>query len=157
MALALRDPSLLDQEPKVSADDFRNPAYREIFRKVVECRPFNCDDLIDRVRESLTETLQDSLSQLLELHAQHPVHFQEHLESAYKSAAVNLLLRSLSLRMKELEAMRFEAEPEEDPTETTDLVRIEQEIAKEIQRLYLLKGTLPLRAIHKEVRHGGRR
>ena len=46
--------------------------------------------------------------------------------------------------------MRLEAEPEDDPTETTDLVRIEQEIAKEIQRLYLLKGTLPLRAIHKE-------
>jgi len=155
VALALREPSLVEQEPKVSAEDFRNPAYREIFRKVVECRTFDRDEVVDRVRESLAEPLRDSLTQLLELQTQHPVHFQEHLESAYKSAAVNLLLRSLSLRMQELEAMRFEGEPEVDLTETTDLARIEQEIAKEIQRLYMLKGTLPLRAIHKEVRHGG--
>ncbi len=155
LALLLKEPSLLDGEPRLGEEDFGDPVYREIFRRVVQCRGSDPAEMRDRVRERLAEPLRESLTQLLELQLQYPVHFGDPLEKAYRSAAVTLLLRSLSLRKQQLEAMRSEGDAGAEVDETTRLAQIEQQIAMEAHRLKLLGGTVPLRAIHKEVRHGG--
>jgi len=155
LALLLREPALIDHEPRLQAEDFSNPIYQEIFRKVVQCRTCDRDKFVEMVKGSLVEALQDGLDGLLLLQHRHPVLFQGQLESAYKSAAVNLLLRGLSLRKQELEALRFEGDAKADPEETIKVAKMEQQIAREIHRLKLLGCTLPLRAIHKEVQHGG--
>ena len=154
LALLLKEPSLLDGEPKLREDDFGDPVYREIFRRVVQCRGSDPAEMRDRVMEGLAQPLQEGFTQLLELQLQYPVHFGDPLEKAYKSAAVTLLLRSLSLRKQQLEAMRSEEDTGAEADETVRLAQIEQQIAREAHRLKLLGGAVPLRAIHKEVRHG---
>jgi hypothetical protein len=51
--------------------------------------------------------------------------------------------------------MRSDTEEGSDPAQDAELFQLEKQIAEEAHRLKLLGGILPLRAIHKEVRHGG--
>ena len=160
LALLLKAPHLLEGGPELSEEHFTDPAYREIFCRLVKYRSSERGDedpsaLVERLREGLAWPFRDSLERLLELEARYPVHFQEPLERSFRSAAVTLLLGSLAVRRQQLEAMQSQMEDEPDPVESARLLEMERQLAVEIHRLKLLGGILPLRAIHKEVRHGG--
>jgi len=153
LALLLKEPGLGKLDPELKEEQFANPAYREIFRRVKEREAVDAGDLADQIKDGLAEPLIEGLSGLLELQVRYPVHFEAPLDKAYSSVAVALLLRSLSVRKRELEAMRLDGEAA-GVEDMVQLARIETQIARESHRLKLLGGTLPLRAIHKEVRHG---
>jgi len=112
-------------------------------------------EALEKLRGELDGPLRESMERLVELQARYSFHFEDPLDKAYRSAAVALLLGSLVVRRQNLEAMQNAAEGEPDTQEDDGLIKLEKQIAEEAHRLKLLGGILPLRAIHKEVRHGG--
>jgi DNA primase len=157
IALILKEPALLEREPKLEGKLFGNPAYREILRLVVEyasTTEADGNELVEWLRGQLSGPLQQLLEQLLAMESQQPVQFQGPLDKAYEAAAVNLMLGSLSLRRQQLEALSSSSDVEGETVDAADLDRMWLEIAIEAHRLDRLGSILPLRAIHKEVRNG---
>lgn len=159
LALVVKDPSLLRAEPELAPEHFSDPAYREVFKLLLEYAEAGkgntgVPEIHDWLRDRLQEPLGESLEQLLELRNRHPAQFEEPLEKAFRSAAVKLMLASISLRRQQIDEMLAQRDQDLDPEETARLSRIEMEVAQLAHRLKLLGGTLPLRTIHKEVRHG---
>ena len=157
IALILRKPSLVETDPRLTEQDFRDPAYRELFRRLTECarQEMTGQEALERLMEEPDGPLRESLERLVELQEHYSFHFADPIDKAYRSAAVALLLGSLALRRQQLEAMQGASEDGLDAQEDGGLIKLEKQIAEEAHRLKLLGGILPLRAIHKEVRHGG--
>lgn len=156
-ALLLKEPSLVGADPRLTEQDFQDPANREIFRRLKDCagQGMAGQEALEKLRGELDGPLRESMERLVELQARYSFHFEDPLDKAYRSAAVALLLGSLVVRRQNLEAMQNAAEGEPDTQEDDGLIKLEKQIAEEAHRLKLLGGILPLRAIHKEVRHGG--
>ena len=157
MALLLKQPALLNGEVKLKESDFQDAALREIFKSFVALawRGYEASELVEVLRKDLDEPLRETLNGLIELRTQKPVHFEDPLDKAYRSAVVSLQLGSLALRRQQLESMQSDIEGEPAEGDIAHMVQMEKQIAEEAHRLKLLGGILPLRAIHKEVRHGG--
>ncbi len=157
LALLLKQPSLLSNEPTLREQDFQDPAHRELFRELAvrAWRGLDGAELLEELRRDLDEPLRESLESLMELQARQPVHFEHPLDKEYRSAVVALQLSCLASRRQQLEAMQSSTEGEPDPAESAGMAEMQKQIAEEAHRLKLLGGVLPLRAIHKEVRHGG--
>ena len=157
VALILKEPSLVELAPKLTEHDFQDPAFREIFRRLRECatQGMTGQESVTRLREDLDGPLGESLERLVEMQIRYSFHFEDPLGDAFRSAAVTLLLGNLELRRRQLEAMQSSVEDEPDFEEGNTLTILEKQITEEIHRLRLLGGFVPLRAIHKEVRHGG--
>ena len=157
VALILKEPSLVESDPRLTEHDFQDPAYQEIFRRLGECAGHGMtgQEALESLRSGLDGPLDESLERLVELQTKYSIHFEEPLGNAFKSAAVTLLLGNLELRRRQLEAMQTSNEDEPDSVEGVGLTVLEKRITEEIHRLRLLGGFVPLRAIHKEVRHGG--
>ena len=157
LALLLKQPSLLDGEVKLRERDFQDPANRELFAAIVSLAWRGTDgaELLEALREGLDGPMSEVLESLVELRARQPVHFEEPLDKAFRSAVVSLQVSGLVLRRQQVEAMRSGPEDEPDEGQSSSLAEMEKQIAEEAHRLKLLGGILPLRAIHKEVRHGG--
>ncbi len=157
VALLIKDPSLVGAEPRLKEEDFQDPTHREIFRKLLGCanQDMLVEDVIEKLRDELEEPVRESLEQLVELQARHPIHFEKPLEEAFKSATVSLLLSNLELRRRQVEAMQGSGDEDPGSDGAGDLSMMEKQLTEEVHRLRLLGGFIPLRAIHKEVRHGG--
>ncbi len=160
LRVLLKDPSLLDGEPGLREVHFGDPAYREIFRRLWGHRragkgEMKTGELLDRLKDDLEDPLRESLEQLLESQARQPVDAEDQLKEGYRSAAITLVLRSLELRRQQIEAAWASRDADWDAAEIEALEKAEYEIAVESHKLKLLGDTKPMRAIHKEVRHGG--
>jgi len=160
LALVLRRPDLLRTEPRLKAEYFIDPLHREIFQRVVQlCESGREEVSAARLRELLEDEVQgplrEELQQVTSMETEYPIRFQGPTEEAYRSAAVSLILDNLQLRKRQIEEAWKSREGDEDPEQVAALERAEYEIAMESHRLKLLGDTRPLRAIHKEVRHGG--
>jgi DNA primase len=156
-ALLLKAPSLVETEPKLGENDFQDPAHREIFQRLSRLAPLGLagQEALEVLREELDDSLRESLEQMVELQSRYSFRFEDPLDKAYRSAAVALLLGNLAVKRQHLEAMQSASEDEPNAEEADSLIKLEMQIAEEAHRLKLLGGVLPLRAIHKEVRHGG--
>ncbi len=160
LAMVLKSPALLDREPVLKEDHFVDPTYRELFRRVSEewrARKGEGEsaEVVQQLRGELENPLRGSLEELLGMEARHPIRFQDQLEEAYRAAAISLVLSGLQLRRQQIEAAWASRDADGDAAEIAALEKAEYEIAVESHRLKLLGDTKPLRAIHKEVRHGG--
>ncbi len=160
LAIILKSPSVLEGEPQLRAEHFGNPAFREIFRRAKEVVGSGKGDvegteLLGVLRSESEGPLRDSLEELVSMEDRYPLRLQDQLGQAYRAAAIGLVLSDLQLRRQQIEAAWSSRELQGDPEETIALERAEYEIAVESHRLKLLGDTIPLRAIHKEVRHGG--
>ncbi len=160
LAMILKSPALLEKEPRLRAEHFVDPTYRELFRRILEqwdARRGETEaaELLERLRGEPEGPLRDSLEELLAMEAQYPVRFQDQLEEAYKAAVVSLVLSGLQLRKQQIEAAWASREADGDPGQMAALEKAGYDIAVESHKLKLLGDTKPLRAIHKEVRHGG--
>lgn len=156
LALVLTQPGLLNGEPKLREQDFQDPALRELFKSVLAraWRGYSSEELVELLKNEVDEPLREAIESLLELKNRQPVQFEDPLEKAYKEAVVTLQLGSLALRRQQLEALQSE-DGDPQPEDGADMAQLQKQIAEEAHRLKLLGGILPLRAIHKEVRHGG--
>jgi DNA primase len=160
LAMILKSPELLEREPRLREEHFVDPTYREIFRRVAqqwEVRKGAVEptELLERVRREAEGPLGERLEGLLAMESQHPFRFQDQMEEAYRSVAVGLVLSDLQLRKQQIEAAWAARDTEGNLEQIAALERAGYEIAVESHRLKLLGDTIPLRAIHKEVRHGG--
>lgn len=157
VALLLKRPSLLSVQPRLREQDLLDPARRELFRRVIalEARALEAEELLELLRSELDEPLREELEALVELQQRHPVLFEEPVERAYKEAVVKLQVEGLALRSQQLETMRSAGEEGASPEDSAGMIELERQLVEEAHRLKLLGGILPLRAIHKEVGHGG--
>ncbi|MGE5620407.1 MAG: DNA primase [Sphingomonadaceae bacterium] len=160
LALILSDPSSIELQPELGERHFADPGYREIFRRIrewwrAERGDLDADGLIRRLRGELEGPLRESLEQLLEMGSRLPTEEEDRRREDYKAAAITLMLTSLELRRKQIESVSASQEADTDPSEFAALEKAQYEIIAESHRLKLLGDFKPLRAIHKEVRHGG--
>ncbi|MHB1161213.1 MAG: DNA primase [Chloroflexota bacterium] len=161
LGLILRDPSLLEGEPSLEEKHFGDPSYREIFRRLrgyVRSGRGKLDaagSMLEWLRDGVEGPLREGLERLLDAEARQPVQGEDHRKEAYRDAAITLILSSLELQRKQIEAVSASKEADGDPEEMAALEKAQYEIILESHKLKLLGDIKPLRAIHKEVRHGG--
>jgi len=160
LALILKEPSLLDSEPRIRADHFGNQAYREILSMVVqyistEKGAVEASPLVEWLKGEVDGALLETLDHVLEIESKEPVQFEGPLDKIYKAAALRLLADKLEVRRQQLAAMLAAKEDESDSVDDLEVARLLSDVMQGEHELMLLGGILPLRAIHKEVRNGG--
>jgi DNA primase len=160
LALLLRNGSLLEAGPRLEERHFKDPIFRELYRRLLQYIESGKVDasgsgVVAGLREELDGPLRDRFERVLEMTTRHPALFDDPQDKAYKSAVVTVLLSDLASRRRQLEAMQSEVRPDGDPEEFSRFVKMQQEMTQEAHRIRLLGATVPeLRTRHKEVRHG---